>query len=120
MPFLRPGQGFHIFDIYRKKSDVTASGRPVPEAYIKTAESFTGIVIAASQQEKEKYKQGDHSVTHKIIQQYAFNMAKATDYLISDKGEYYVVGTKNPAGLDHAMVYYVEENNGLSKKKEGG
>lgn len=118
MPFLRPGQGFLSFEIYRKESDVTKTGRPVQSDWKKTGDSFDGIVIGASQQEKEKYKQGDHSVTHKIIQQYAFHKAKATDYLISDKGEYYVMGVKNPAELDHAMIYYVEENNGLSKKKE--
>lgn len=119
MPLLRPGQGFYTFDIYRKESGITASGRPVQESWSKTAESFTGILIAASQQEAEKYKQGDHKVTHKIVQQYAFKKAKATDYLISDNGEYYVVGRKNPAELDHTMIYYVEENNGLSKKKAG-
>lgn len=117
MPFLRPGQGFHTFNIYTKESSVTASGRPVQNSWSKTEHKITGIVIAASQQEAEKYKQGDHSVTHKIVQQYAFHKAKPTDYLISKNGEYYVVGCKNPAGLDHEMIYYVEENNGLSKKK---
>ena len=118
MPFLRPGQEFLPFDIYRKESDITSTGRPVQNEWKKTEYSFDGVVINASQQEKEKYKQGEHSATHKIIQQYAICKAKATDYLISEKGEYYVVGVKNPAGLDHTMIYFVEENNGLSKKRE--
>lgn len=117
MPLLRPGQGFMKFDIYKKGSDVTTTGRPVHKSWSKTEFSFDGIVIGASQKEAEKYKQADHSVTHKIIQQYAFHKAKPTDYLISENGEYYVMGVKNPAGLDHEMIYYVEENNGLSKKK---
>lgn len=117
MPLLRPGQGFLKFYIYRKESGVTSTGRPVQKSWSKTDFTIDGIVIGASQKEAEKYKQSDHSVTHKIIQQYAFHKAKATDYLISEGGEYYVMGVKNPAGLDHAMVYFVEENNGLSKKK---
>lgn len=116
MPFLRPGQGFSTFEIYSKESTVSKTGRPVQSNWKKTEGSFNGIVINASQQEAEKYKQSTHSVTHKIIQQYGFCKAKATDYLISEKGEYYVMGVKNPAGLDHAMIYFVEENNGLSKK----
>ena len=117
MPLLRPGQGFLKFDIYRKESGVSSTGRPVQKSWSKTDFSFDGIAISASQDEKEKYKQAEHSVTHKIIQQYAFHKAKPTDYLISDNGEYYVMGVKNPAGLDHTMIYFVEENNGLSKKK---
>lgn len=105
-----PGEGFTAFTIYNKKTGLTPSGRPTGGGIAETENRFYGILTGASQREVDQWKQNGHPITHKVTQQYAEAQAKATDYLKSEDGRtFYVQGTKNPAGLGVAMIYYVEE-----------
>lgn len=112
-----PGQGFQTFTVYQPKGSITSSGRAVPGSYEKTKVEFYGMLVGASQEEKEQWKQNGHPITHKIIEYSAQKKAKATDCLVSSTGqEFMVQGTKNPAGLNVTMIYYVEERFDIRKK----
>ena len=107
---LRPGQGFKRYTVLRRKSGVTATGRPVtqklePDGYI------FGIISQANQKEQEQWKQNGHPITHTVIQRGTVNQAKATDVLELDgTGRRLLIqGIRDPGELGHFTVYKVEE-----------
>lgn len=112
-----PGQGFLTFHVHRKKGGLTSSGKPKQAELTDTGVEFFGMLVNASQKEKEDWKQNKHPITHKIIEYSAMAKAKATDFLVMKDGrQFYVQGTKNPADLGVSMIYYIEER--LDARKE--
>ena len=112
-----PGQGFLQFTVYKDKK-VNNSGKVQSLGLESTNTSFHGMLVNASQKEKEVWKQNGHPISHKIIEYSAVKKANATDFLIMDDGrEFYVQGVKNPANLNVTMIYYVEERFDLKKIK---
>lgn len=115
--YLVPGQGFKTFKVYTQGYAETKSGRPVENGYVKSKDTFLGMLTQASQKEIDQWKQNGHPITHKIIQYGGSTMAKATDCLkLSEDRCFYVQGRKNPADLGLTMIYYVEER--LDLKEE--
>lgn len=117
MAFLRPGQGFKKFTVKKKAKSLTASGKPISGEYTDVGH-IIGILATATQDEREKWKQEGHPVTHKIVQKGVQKAAIATNYLVlSEEGKkdryFYVQGTSNPGELNHMMRYYVEERKDL-------
>lgn len=111
---LRPGQGFRLFTVIRKKGGKTATGRPKAQSLTPDGEIY-GIISQASQKEIEQWKQNGHPITHTILQRGTKNRAKADDVLelSGTKRRFHVKGTHDPAELGHFTVYYVEEREDL-------
>lgn len=115
---LLPGQGFMPCKVYKKGSTITRTGRPVNAEYTPSEVCFFGILTAASQTEKEQWKQNGHPITHKIIEYSAVEKANVTDIIVGNMGaEYYVQGVKNPGNLNVTMIYYVEERLDYKEKR---
>lgn len=115
--FLRPGQGFKKFIVKKREKSLTESRKPIYGEYT-DAGSIIGILATANQKEIEQWKQNEHPITHKIVQQGVQNSAKATNYLVlSEKGKkdryFYIQGISNPGELDHLIRYFVEERKDL-------
>ena len=112
-PMLRPGQGFKLFRVLRRKSGLTASGRPHTSGLEKQSEFF-GMITQASPQEVEQFKQLGTPITHTIVQRGTKGRAKATDVLEHGEGDnvrqFLVKGEpQDPGELGHFLVYRVEE-----------
>ena len=103
--------------VKKKSKTLTESGKPVSGGYADVGK-ITAILATATQSEKEEWKQKEHPITHKIVQQGIKNAAVATNYIVlSEKGKkdryFYVQGATNPADVNHIMRYYVEERKDL-------
>ena len=112
-PMLRPGQGFKLFRVIRKKGGLATSGRPKASGQ-KPAGEFYGMLTQASPKEIEQHKQLGTPITHTIVQRGTKNRAKATDTLVLGEGEtarrFTVKGEpKDPGELGLFLVYTVEE-----------
>lgn len=134
MPFLRPGQGFKRFTVLRKSGTISAAGSVGKSPSFSEVGEIIGILVGASQKEKEQFKQDGHPISHKIIQRGVGSRGKATEYIrltepvkpdsdapaapLSEVKTvtryFYIQGTKNPAEWDHELIYYVEERADLN------
>jgi len=111
-PNLRVGDGFQPLTIYRKTETTSQTGRTQKGQYKKTGLQIWGMIMNASQTEKEQWKQAGHPISHKILQYGRQpSLAEAADVIKADRNgrNYYVQGTKDPAQLGVTAVYYVEE-----------
>ena len=116
-----PGQGFSTYHVHKKIGGLTSSGKPKQAEITDTGIEFYGMLVNASQKEKEEWKQNKHPITHKIIEYSAMAKAKATDYLVKDDDRhFYVQGIKNPADMNVTMIYYVEERFDIKGKPVPG
>ena len=107
--FLRPGQGFRLYNVLRRKGGLTDKGRPT-QTFEQEGQLY-GIISQASQAEKEQWKQSGHPITHKVIQRGTKDQAKPTDVLELDgTGRRFIVqGLRDPGEIGHFTVYYTEE-----------
>lgn len=106
------GDGFQSLQIYRKAAEVSQTGRTQKGTYKPHGERVWGMIMNASQAEKEQWKQAGHPVTHKILQYGSRpSQAEPTDVIEAtrDKRSYYVQGVKDPIQIGVATTYYVEE-----------
>ena len=96
---LMPGQGLREFDVYRNGTRRTDSGRVISNGAERLG-TIRAVLAAAKPEEIERWRQLEHPVTHKIIQQG-----------IAPFGMRYIVQTApyNPGGLNHWTIYYCEE-----------
>ena len=114
-PNILPGQGFIPLTIYSEQNGITKSGRAQTGSLVSTEKTILGMIINASQKEKEQWKQNGHPISHKVISHTAEHKAIATDYLVGNNRQFYIQGAKNPANLDVTMIYYVEERLDIKK-----
>lgn len=120
--FLRPGQELRNFDVFRAASAKTASGRVLRNADNGTLDAMQGkigtvraILAAAKPEEKERWRQLQHPVTHKIIQQGvpAFEIVPG-DYFERGNKKYYVqTAPYNVGDINHWTIYYCDERSDL-------
>ena len=108
--YLRPGQELREFAVYRDVESRTASGR-ITSSGRERLGRIRAVLAAAKPEEIERWRQLEHPVTHKIIQQGAAQFAiKAGDSLICEESRYIVQTVPyNPGGLNHWTIYYCEE-----------
>lgn len=107
---LIPGQELRTFDVYRDGVHQTASGRVISNG-IERIGTIRAVLAAASPQEIERWRQLEHPVTHKIIQQGTAPFAvQAGDFFVFGNTRYVVQKAPyNPGGLNHWTIYYCEE-----------
>lgn len=120
--FLRPGQGFKQFLVYRRNGGKTSTGRPHTAELQQVGELF-GIISQATPKEQEQWKQLGSPISHTILQRGTKGRAKANDVLaIQPSGEeetptrfFLVKGEpQDPGELGHFLIYRVEERSDLS------
>jgi len=114
--FLRPGQGFRLYNVLRRKGGISEYGRATTQAYEVEGQLY-GIISQASQAEREQWKQNGHPITHKVIQRGTANQAQPTDVLELDGTgrRFFVQGLRDPGEIGHFTVYYTEERLDLNE-----
>lgn len=107
---LIPGQEFRTFTVCRDGGHKTASGRVISNGAEPIGE-IRAILAAAKPEEIQRWRQLEHPVSHKIIQQgtAAFEIRPGDSLMCGERR--YVVRTApyNPGGLNHWMIYYCDE-----------
>lgn len=107
---LTPGQELRVFTVYRDGEHKTASGRILMNGAERIGE-IKAVLAAAKPEEKERWKQLEHPVTHKIIQQGVppFEI-KPGDAIVRGETRYIVqTAPYNPGGINHWTIYYCDE-----------
>lgn len=107
---LMPGQELREFDVYRNGTRRTDSGRVISNGAERLG-AIRAVLAAAKPEEIERWRQLEHPVTHKIIQQGIAPFGiKAGDSLVRGEMRYIVqTAPYNPGGLNHWTIYYCEE-----------
>ncbi len=107
---LFPGQELRQFSVYRDGEYKTASGRVINNDTKQLGE-IKAILAAAKPNEIERWRQLQHMVTHKIIQQgTAPFKIKPGDFFVYGENRYFVqVSPYNVGGLNHWTIYYCDE-----------
>lgn len=105
-----PGQELRPFTIYRQGERKTESGRVVMNG-VEPIGEIKGILAAAKPEEIERWRQLEHPVTHKIIQQGTAPFEIRPGDSITHGGKRYIVQTEpyNPGGINHWTIYYCDE-----------
>ena len=67
--FLLPGQELRTFTVYRPNRRETDSGRVLRDSETKIG-NILAVLAAATSQEKERWRQLEHPITHMIIMQH--------------------------------------------------
>ncbi len=108
--FMTPGQELRAFDVYRNGEHKTASGRIISNGGERLGE-IRAVLAAAKPEEIERWRQLEHPVSHKIIQQGVppFEV-KPGDSLVQGNRRYIVQTVPyNPGGINHWTIYYCDE-----------
>lgn len=107
---LLPGQELRTFTVLRDGERRTASGRITMNGAGPIGE-IKAILAAAKPEEIERWRQLEHPVTHKIIQQgVAPFEIKPGDYIVRGEKRYIVqTAPYNPGDLNHWTIYYCDE-----------
>lgn len=109
-----PGQELRPFAVYRNGERKTESGRVVMNGAEFVGE-IRGILSAAKPAEIERWRQLEHPVTHKIIQQGVppFEI-RPGDSIVHGERRYIVQADPyNPGGINHWTIYYCDERSDL-------
>jgi len=107
---LAPGQELRQFEVYRDGGHRTASGRVISNGIEKMG-TISAVLAAARPEEKERWRQLEHFVTHKIIQHGTapFEIVPG-DFLMQGNKRYIVqMEPYNVGGLNHWTIYYCDE-----------
>jgi hypothetical protein len=115
--FLRPGDGWQTFTCYSKQGGSTPGGRP-KSAGLTPCGFLDGIITDATSDEILAWKQKDHPITCKIVQENPDCVAETEDVLaIEIEGAkpryFYVQGISNPGYLYQYVIYFCQERKGL-------
>lgn len=104
--YLRPGNLFKDFQIVRVETRIH-NGTPVGQSEI-TGEILRGCLAVATPEEKMRWDQPQHPVTHSIVQRGKPTAERGWNLL--REGKIYQIHGINPCSdLGIATVYYVEE-----------
>lgn len=106
--YLRPGNMFRDFAIEDEAEAVGPFGRPKPSYGQKEKRILRGCLSDASENDRERWKQLQHPVTHTIVQRGA-PLAKEEDRLISGERLFIVHAIDDCGGLGITTIYYAEE-----------
>lgn len=107
---LPPGTEIRAFDVFRDGERRTPSGR-VTMSGAERLGGIKAVLAAASPREIERWRQLEHPVTHKIIQQGRAPFEVRPGDSIAHGGKRYIVQAApyDPGGLGHWTIYYCDE-----------
>ena len=104
--YLRPSALNKTFAIETRSTGTDTRGRTTA-AWV-AAGNLVGVLSEARPDEKMRWQQLQHPVTHTVVQKGA-PQASVGDRLVLDSRNFYIQGVENPGGLDHWTIYYCEE-----------
>lgn len=110
--FLRPENLWKDFLVEKGKGGLSATGRATQGYDTEGAYPISGVLAEADPQQKERFKQLEHPISHTITQQGALE-AEAGDRLVLGSRHFYVQGVDDPGGLGLWAIYYAEERSDL-------
>ena len=106
--YLRPGNLFKDFLIEKKGATLSTRGRARSEYDGETGERIRAILAEAKPQEKERWRQLQHPISHTITHK-GRPQAGAEDRLILEERTFFIQGVDEPGALGLWTIYYVEE-----------
>lgn len=104
--YLRTGNLFKDFIVETKSESKTAHGR-IAGSY-STGDRLSAVLADATPEEREKWNQQQHPITHIIVQR-GKPLAGEGDRLIHDNRIFYVQGVDEPASIGLWTIYYTQE-----------
>jgi hypothetical protein len=113
--FFLPGQEIREFSVYHPETRETEIGR-----VLKNNETLVGtihaILAAARPEEKERWKQLQHPITHKIIMQFtpAFDIRPGDVFVYDGRRFYNQAMPYNVGNIGHWMIFYCEERTDIN------
>lgn len=108
MMYLRPGNLFHDFIIEDTTQEINSKGRAVLKHTGDGTKIIRGCLAEATDIEREKHGNKEHTITHIIVQKGA-PKAKRTDKLILKDRVFYIVDVDEAGSLGISTLYYAEE-----------
>ena len=105
--YLRPGNLYKDFTVEKKDRTVSSRGR-AKSGYSDDGGTIRGILAEAKPQEKERWRQLQHPISHTIVQR-GKPKAVPEDRLIFGDRIFFVQGVDEPGALGLWTIYYVEE-----------
>lgn len=106
--YLRPGNLFKDFFVEKKGASLSTRGRARSEYDGTTAERIKAVLAEAKPQEKERWRQLQHPISHTITQK-GSPQAEAEDRLTLGDRIFFIQGVDEPGALGLWTIYYVEE-----------
>lgn len=105
-----PGQELREFEVYRSGELINVNGRVTLNGETKLGK-IKAILAAARPEEVNRWKQIEHPVSHKIIQQgIAPFKIKPGDYFVRGEKRYINrTDPYNPGDIHHWTIYYCDE-----------
>lgn len=105
-----PGQELCQFEVHRNGEYRTASGRVITNGK-EILGTIRAILAAAKPEEIERWRQLQHPITHKIIQQGVSSFEIKPGDSFMQRNKRYIVQTEpyNVGGLNHWTIYYCDE-----------
>jgi hypothetical protein len=108
MMYLRPGNLFKDFTIEKKGATLSSRGRTKSQYDGQTGEQLSAVLADAKPQEKDRWKQLQHPISHTITQK-GKPKADAEDRLVLGDRSFFIQGVDDPGALGLWTIYYVEE-----------
>jgi hypothetical protein len=109
--FLRPGQELRDFEVLRDGTKKTDAGRVLASGEGTRIGTIKAVLAAAKPEEKERWRQLQHPITHKIIQQRAptFEVLPGDAFVRAGRRFFVQAAPYNVGDLNHWTIYYCEE-----------
>jgi hypothetical protein len=108
MMYLRPGNLYKDFTIEKKGTTINSRGRAQRKFNSEPAEQIRAVLAEAKPQEKERWRQLQHPISHTIVQKGA-PKASTEDRLVFGERIFFIQGIDEPGALGLWTIYYVEE-----------
>lgn len=106
--YLRPGNLFKDFIVEAKGSNISSRGRAKKNYDKDLGVSIQAVLAEAKPDEKERWKQLQHPISHTITQK-GKPKANAGDRLIFGERIFYIQGVDEPGALGLWTIYYADE-----------
>ena len=106
--YLRPGNLFKEFIIENDAEVIGAYGRPKPVYNQDGARTLRGCLADASREDRERWDQLHHRVTHTIVQR-GRPRAKVENKLVLGERVFLICAVEDCGGLGLTTIYYAEE-----------
>lgn len=116
--YLRPGNLYKDFIIEKKGADISSRGRATRKYDGEAGEQIRGVLAEAKPEEKERWLQLQHPITHTIVQR-GTPRAAAEDRLVFGGRVFFIQGVDEPGALGLWTIYYAEERFDGNEYKTG-
>lgn len=110
--YLRPGNLYKDFLVAKNGSGVDGKGRTSKSYDTENAVMIHAVLAQATPQEKARWEQIQHSITHTIVDRGPVK-ASENDLLTCGNRKFFVQGVDEPGQLGLYSIYYVEERKDL-------